>query len=320
MAQLTPGDVYVDALLTNISIAQFNDPAGYIARQIAPVVPVQQQAGLYASYDQSPWFRNDAKVRAPGTRSEGGGWSVNNTNTYYCGRISRRVEIDDDTRGNAGAPFMLDQEATSLVTDKVNLYHEIAWASTNFTTSVWGGDQTGGSNFTQWSDYANSAPLTDIDTYADNIDARVAREPNTLAMGKQVWMKLKRHPDIIDLIKYTQRGQVTIDLFAALVEIPRVLVGKAIYTASPEGTAEASVTYSRIWGKNVLLAYVAERPSLMAPSASYTFTWSRVPNSVIYIKRMRDEEREVDIIESNSYFDFKVTSSRAGEFLSGAVA
>lgn len=323
MAQTTPRDLHVDTLLTNVSIAQYNAPSRYIARQIAPEVTVKKQSDIYTVYDQSHWFRNEARVRAPGTLSQRGGWAVTNTNTYYAKRVSYGHEISDEERDNSDAPFNMDSEATAFVTDKIMMHHEIAWASTNFTTSVWGADRTGaasGGDFVYWSDYGGSSPLNDIDTYADNVDARIANDPNVLVLGKQVWQKVKRHPDVIDLIKYTQRGQLTLDLFASLIEIPKVLVGRAIYTASPEGTAEASVTYTRIWGKHALLLYVAERPSLMTPSASYTFTWGRVPNSPLYIKRMREEQREVDIIEANSYFDFKVTAARAGEFLNGAVA
>jgi hypothetical protein len=320
MAQATPRDLHVDGLLTNISLGAYNAPSRYIAREIAPVVPVAKQSDIVPKYDQSHWFRNEARPRAPGEASHRGGWATDLTNTYYAKRVSYGHEISDDERSNSDAPFDQDRDATLFVTDKIMMHHEIAWASTNFTTSVWGADRVGGSDFTVWSDYANSSPLTDIDTFGDNVDARIAMDPNTFVMGKQVWMKLKRHPDVIDLIKYTQRGQLTLDLFAALIEIPRVLVGKAIYTASPEGTAEASVSYSRIWGKHALLLFRPDAPSLMTPAATYTFTWRRVPNSLVYIKRMRDEEREVDIIEANTYFDFKVTSARAGEFLSGAVA
>ncbi len=320
MAKTTPRDLHVDQLLTQLSIAAYNEPGSYIARQIAPIVPVQKQSDIYPVYDQSHWFRNEAAPRAPGTKSQRGGWTVDNTNTYYARRWSYGHEISDEERDNADAPFNLDSEATMFVTDKIQLLHELSWAGACFTTGVWTGDKAGGTDFTQWSDYAASQPLSDFDTYSDGVDARIARDPNTLVLGKPVWMKLKRHPEIIDLIKYTQRGQLTIDLFAALIEMPRVLVGRALYTASPEGTAEASVTYTRVWGKHALLAYVPERPSLMTPAASYTFTWQRVPQSDLYIKRMRDEEREVDIIEASTYFDFKVTSARAGQFLQNAVA
>ena len=49
------------------------------------------------------------------------------------------------------------------------------------------------------------------------------------------------------------------------VLIDKYLVGRSIYTTSPEGTAESSVTYTRIWGKNALMLFTPDQPALMTP-------------------------------------------------------
>jgi hypothetical protein len=214
----------------------------------------------------------------------------------------------------------MDRDGTLFATDKVFLRRELAFVSAAFAASVWTTDKTGGVDFTQWSDYAASTPLQDITTYCDDVEGLTARMPNAGVLSKQVWSQLKWHPDVIDTIKYTQRAQMTLDIFSALVEIPGIKVGRGIYTTTVEGTAEASVTYSRIWGKHALFLYVPPAPSLFTPAAGYTITWARVPNSVQYIKQMRDEDREVDVLECNSYFTHKVTSARSGAFLASAVA
>ena len=313
----TSKDVHVDQLLTGVSVAYNN--AGYIADQIFPIVPVDKQSDKYLVYDKSHWFRNEARIRAPGTRSERGGWSYS-TDTFFCDRFSYGHEIYDEERDNADNNFQLDSDAAEFATDKILMQREVAFAAGFFTTSVWGTDKAGGTDFTKWSDYATSTPLVDVSAWVDSIEAGIGREPNRLVMGKQVWTSLKWHPDLIDTIKYTQRAQMSLELAASLFEIENILIGRAIYTTSPEGTAEASVTYSRIWGKNALLIYVPSVPSLRTPAAGYTFTWRRVPNSLRYIKRMRDEEREADIIEANAYYDHKVTGASAGLFASAAVA
>jgi hypothetical protein len=59
---------------------------------------------------------------------------------------------------------------------------------------------------------------------------------------------------------------------------------------------------------------------LATPASGYTLTWARVPNSLNFVKRYRDEQSEVDIFEANSYFDQRALVTRAGLFLSGAVA
>lgn len=314
----TARDLHVDSLLTNISIA-YRNPT-YIADTIFPLVTVMKQSDIAPKYDQSHWFRNGAKMRAPGTKSQGGGWTVDTSDTYFAARRSFRVEIADDDRDNTDQPFDLDRDGTEFVTDKMQLAREVAFATDFFKTGVWGDDDTGGTDFTQWSDYASSSPLVDITRYQDAVEGRIGREPNKLVLGKQVWSSLKWHPDLIDTIKHTQTAMMTVNLAAALMELESIMIGRAIVTNDEEGTAEASVTYTRVWGKNALLLYVPDRPSLMTPAAGYTFVWQRVAAALQYIKRMRDEEREVDIIEGNGYFDQKATATKAGQFLASAVA
>lgn len=315
--QYTGQDLYIDSYLTNISLAYHNN--GYIADMIAPIVPVMKQSGLMPVYDQSHWFRDEAKIRAPGTKSQRGGFTMSDA-TYYCHRYSYGHEIPDEYRDNADSVFSLDRTATEFVTDKMQMRREVSLAAEVFTTGVWGNDDAGGTDFVRWDDYAGSDPLVVLGDYADSLESGIGREPNTLVMGKQAWLKLKWHPDLIDNIKYTQSGQFTTEMFASLIGIERILIGRAIYTTTPEGTAEASVTYSRIWGKKALMLYVPPSPSLLEPASMYTFTWNRVPNSLQYIRRLRDDEREVDIIEANTYYDHKVTGAKAGIFLDTVVS
>lgn len=315
MAEVTSRDLHVDQLLTNMSIGYSNEV--YIADQIAPIVPVRKQSDIIPKYDQSHWFRNQAAIRAPGTLSERGGFTVDTTEHYYCTRYSYGFEIPDETRDNTDAPYDLDRDGTAFVTDRLMMCREQSWATKYFRTGIWGADVTPNP---LWSTYGTSTPLVDITNYEDAIEGRIARMPNTMVLGKQVFSVLKWHPNVMDTIKYVQRAVVSTDLFASLLDLERVLIGRAIYTTSPEGTAEASVVYSRIWGKNALLLYVTPRPSLMMPAATYTFTWQRVPNSLQYFTRKRNDEREVDILEGNTYFDQHVTSNRAGQFINAPVA
>jgi hypothetical protein len=318
MPQPTSRDLHVDTLLTDISIA-YRNPA-YIADAIFPVLPVNKRSDKIPAYNQSFWYRDDARLRAPGTKSRGGGFTVDTSATYYCDRFSRRFEIPDEVRDNADAPFNLDADATRFVTDKALMRREVAFATDFFTTGKWTTDKTGGTDFTKWSTYGTSTPIQDMDAYKDVVEGLIGVEPNKLIFGKAVYLQLKNHPDLIDRIKYTQRAQVTEELIASLMEFPQLLVGRSIYTTTVEGTAEASVSYSRIWGKNALMVYVPASPSLLTPAAGYTFLWKAVGNAPQYIKRMRDEEREIDIVEVNSFFDQKITAARAGLFLSAAVA
>jgi hypothetical protein len=316
-------DLHVNKLLTELSIGYMN--ADYIAARLFPIVYVGFKSDNYVSYDQSHWFRDEAEVRAPGTVAVEGGWNVTTTNTYNCVNFAYRHAIPDELRANADSVFNLDREATAFVTDKIQMRWERAWATDFFNTSKWGTDKTGGSDFTKFSDYGASSPIQTLRTYARTVRQSIARRPNVLVMGEFGFDVLSDHPDFIERIKGAASpgspAIVTRQLLAGVLGLERIEVGSSMYTATAEGTAESSVTYSDIFDDDALLMYVTNSPSIMTPSAGYTFVWStpggaRTP---LYIRTYRDDEARKDLVEGNTYFDQVITSSKAGLFLSDMV-
>lgn len=318
MPQPTASGVHVNQLLTNISIGYPN--ADYFADQLFPIIPVQNQSNVYASYDKSFWFRDDAKLRAPGTIPQVAGYNVTLTNSYTCVEYALSKSIPDEVRANADAPINLDREAVQFVTDKCRMRRENSFVTDFFTTSVWDADKTGGTDFTVWSNYSASSPLIDMDAFKDVIEGKIAKEPKHFICGKQVYLQLKNHPDVLDAIKYTSKAVGSEELIASLMGLDAFFVGRSIVTTTPEGTAEASVSYSRIWGKHGLLLYRPNTASLMTPSAGYTFVWNLVPNAIEFISRERDDRARTDFITGHTFFDQKATATQAGLFVSGAVA
>jgi hypothetical protein len=313
MAEISTHDVYVDTLLTAISIGYSNPD--YIAPQIAPMVPVPRPTGLIPTYMQSDWFRNNAHRRGTGTMSRRGSFNLGQ-DTYNVKRDSFGFELADEVRDATVEPYNMDRDGTIFATDKVLMSQELDFATNLFTTGVW----TDAAGYVQFSDYGASIPLVVLTQALDNIESRVGREGNTVIMGKQVFTALRWHPDLLDTIKYTQRAILTQDLVASLFGIDRLLIGRGIYTASPEGTPEASVVYQRIWGKHMLVLYNPPAPSLITPASVYNFVWNRVPNAGIYMRRFREESRELDVLEANGYHDYHVTSARSAEFYANIVA
>ncbi len=125
-------DLHVDQLLSNLSIA-YRNPM-YVADQIFPIVPVAKQSNIIPKYNQSFWFRDAATLRAPGSKSIGGGFTVDNTDTYFCPRYSFRFEIPDELRDNADEPYNLDRDGAEFVADKILMRREVNYAGAFFTT------------------------------------------------------------------------------------------------------------------------------------------------------------------------------------------
>jgi hypothetical protein len=145
-------------------------------------------------------------------------------------------------------------------------------------------------------------------------------EANTLVLGYETFRQLKNHPDLVDRIKYTSSQTITTDMLAAMFDIPRVMVAKAVKATNNEGAAEA---YSFAYGKGALLTHVAPNPGLMTPSAGYTFSWTGVSGGLgqtIGTSQFRMESIKSDRIEAEMAFDNKVIAADLGYFWSTIVA
>ncbi len=319
MGQPTQGAVHVDVPLTNLSTAYLQSQDAFIASKVFPIVPVQKQTDKFYTYTKNDWFRDEAQLRADATESAGSGYGLS-TSTYSCDVYAMHKDIGYQTRANADSQINLDRDATEFVTQRLLLKQEIQFVTDFFTTSVWGTDST---PTNLWSDFTNSDPIEDIETGKEAILSVTGQMPNTLVLGYQVYRKLKNHPDIIDRIKYTSGvtgRMVTPELLAAMFDVDRVLVARAIKATNNEGETAA---YSFTHGKHALLAHVAPSPGLLTPSAGYMFSWQGVSDGLgadIGIRRIDMPTKRAERIEGEVAFDNRVVGSDLGYFFSGAVA
>lgn len=325
MAEPLAGDLHVDGLLSEISIAFMNQEEDYVADKAFPLVYVNKQSDKYVVYDNG-WFQadeGDSLRRSPGTAAQEAGYAVTTSNSYFCDPYAVAKAIPDEDRANADSPFDLDREATLLVTQLIMIRREMAFAADFMITGVWATDRTGTTNFVKWDDYGASDPFVDIENGLRQIYLDISRNPTKLVMGDIVWRRLRHHPDFLDRIKYTgtqgNPAQVNANLLAQLLDIDEVLVGRATRRSSTEG---ATVTKARILDDDALLLYTPRTPGLYAPAGGYTFVWGKVMGGARVpqvIRRLREERPMRDVVECHTYFDQKATATAGGYFFSDAV-
>lgn len=118
----------------------------------------------------------------------------------------------------------------------------------------------------QWSDYANSDPVTAILTA---LDAPIMR-PNVMTIGRAAWTKLILHPKVIDYVngKGGTTGGVTREQLAAALELDEIQVGEAFVNTAKKGQA---ASFQRAWGKHCALTY-REVPTDVSRSTTWGFT------------------------------------------------
>ena len=302
--------VKFDELLTNISLQFAAAPEGYLADKVLPPVPVAKESAAFWVYDKSRLDAPDSK-RAPRSQYNRVDWNVT-TDTYLAEQYGLEGEIDDEERKNAASPLDLDVDTTEIVTDMVlnnrekrvaDLVLNPAVITQNITLA--GGDQ--------WSDYDNSDPLDDAKTARTSIYMGApGYGPNTMLMGYSTFEALKLHPDIKEIVKYTERAIITRQILAAVFEVDEVLVGKVIRRISKEGAVDA---FTDVWGKSVLFFYRENRPSLKRASFGY-----QMRTNELRVFRYREDKRDTDVIRVSEKQDEKIVSSSLGYLIKDAVA
>lgn len=330
MPQPSYSQVHVDRPLTTISTAYIQAADAFVSDKCFPPVPVQKQSDLYFVYSKNDFQRSVASVRAPGTESAGGGYSLS-TASYSCLPIAVHKDVDEQTRANSDDPLNADRDATIWVSHQMLLRREIDWAGKYFTTGVWSNtDQTGvasdspGSNeFEQW-DRTGSVPVENISARQAAILDATGFLPNCLVVSWSVYRTLKNHAEMLDRIKYNFPGaepaKVTAQMIASVLDLDRVLVAKSVRNTSLEGNATQSV--SAILGKGALLCYCPAGPGLLVPSAGYTFAWTGLLGAGAIgarIKRIPMLHLEADRIEAEMAYDQKVVAADLGVFFDACI-
>lgn len=314
--QPTPQDVHIDAALTDFSVAYFQDDMNFVWRQAFPIKPVTHMTNKFFIFNKNDFNRDDSvKARAPGEGAPRSGFTLS-TDTYDATAWWTEVPLSDMVVKNSDPSIRLDEAATRLVTQRMQIRGERLFATKFFTSGIWATDVTPGN---LWDDYA-SDPQKDIDTGRTTILQQTGREPNKLIVGYKVHNALKRHPLIKDMYKYTSSKSITADMIAAAFELESYVIAKASYATNEEGAAGA---YSFIAGNHALLVYADGSPSIMEPCAGAIFAWTEltaVNNAGIAVDSYYDQKTKEDVVRGQFAFDMKATGTDLGYFFASVVS
>jgi len=264
----TGRDLHIDTPLTNMVIGF--EPQGFVVQNIFPSVAVKKQSDVYYKWEKGDFFRIPDTLRAPKTKGRSVVFNVS-SDTYYAPNYALVHEEAFEDMGNADQVLKGRQKRVRALKNLLYLDWENRVASM-LTSGSNLGSYTTLSGTSQWSDYANSDPVNDIETGKEAIRSTTGLDTNLIIVGHTAHRKLIHHPDILDRIKYVQKGVVTADVLAAVFDVERYVVGKTIKNTGSEGLTDS---FSDVWGDNVVLAHVTNGPDPDGkdPSLGYSFRW-----------------------------------------------
>jgi len=266
-----------------------------IGLQIMPPFAVDEQSSGFPVIPAKALLAVEDTSRAPRGQYNRGDWE------YEEGKYATRENgweepIDDRERKlfERRAPGQGDFIATRRAMGIIVRNQERRVAGKLFNAS----------NFTahavtnEWDDPANATPIDDVTTGKLAFREQCGMLPNGLVMSYTTLERLRRVAQIVDLLKFTFPGidinSVGAAEVARIFNVPRVLVGGAIYDSAGKGLP---VNVTDIWDNEyaALVRIATERVDLLEPCVGRTFIWTEDSAAEPIVEQYRDETRRSDV-------------------------
>ena len=332
-ADIAKGAFRPHTALSNMALAYFQSDANSFAKTMFPICPVTLSSDNYYIFDKEDllrdnWHRKPAYGKVdPAVLSE-------HIETYACQVDQMIMGIDqirqtDLTRRMGPRTADPKQQRTKTMAGQANIHQDRIFANKYFKSGVWKQEFSGvdtttptDKQFIKFSN-GNSDPVAFVDEKKTAIHGETGRMPNRLALGVNVFNALKKHPAILERVKYggstANPASVTLNVLAQLFEVDRVTVPLSIMNKAELGQ-EADMEY--IGDPNAfLLAYATDTPSIEEPSAGYIFTWDMLGNGNIFpvLNYLGENGTHSEFIEGLMAMDMKKTADDLAMFFKDAV-
>lgn len=298
-------------ILTTTAVKFMQNAKEFAGSALFPTFLTGERAANYYVFDRENFVNVPKNIqRAPGSaykRTQ----MVLSDDSYSCKNYGVEEPIDDSEKANYASALDADKSASARATSIVALNHELRCYDKATSAAV-----PSSTPSTKW-DQAGATPIADIDAAREIIHTNCGMDANTLVMSRDVFNVLKERADILDKIKYTQKGIITADLLAAVFGVDRVVVAGAQINTAPEGQTMA---VSKIWGDSVVLAHVNTAQDLKAPNFGRTFNWAKESGTNgIQIKSYREDNIDSDIHRACQHTDEKLIGAECGYHLSSVL-
>lgn len=301
------GNVHVDVVLTNISVAWPNE--GLVGEVLFPVVPVAKQSNKYYIYNgREGWYPALDDSRSPGAEANEITGMAMSVDTYYAQEHALQLAITDEERENADTPLNPDVDGTEMITSRVALgkeyriYQRAAIATTYnpaLTVDLIAGATGYGPT---WDSSATATPIKDIRTAMRQIHKLSFLQPNQAVISYKVMSALEDSQDLINRIQFVERAILTPDLVESLLGLTNVVVPGFGFASNNPGQ---TLTLQYLWNVEVVLAFNPPRPGLKTPAYGYEFAWGFGGGMDRTVDRWREERRASDIVRLRCRYDLK---------------
>ncbi len=267
----------VDPVLSALALGYSN--AEFIGHHLLPFVEVEKEGGKIPKFGKDAFkiYKTERALRAASNQIV-----PDEPDDVTVVLTEHDLEFPIDYREDAEAAYPLQSYATYRVTEGIRIRHEKMVADlVQNPASYPAGNKialSGGDVFTA----ATSDPEGVIDDARAAVRAKIAKEPNTMAIGYKTWRALKRHPKLRAILSDTRPRLVQLADLREIFEVDNIVVGRGVYASDAGATND-------LWGNTLVLAYVppgtpaqaGDAPVRTAYDPSFGYTLRKKGNPVV---------------------------------------
>jgi hypothetical protein len=309
------GGVHLNVPLSNLAVLYRPLESGFIANEVAPILPVNHESDAYYVFTQGDFYATDVDDLVPDRTEPREIEFSHTTATYQARRRELAWSVSDRERKNADDQLNLERNKQNGTLGRLMLKREVRVAALLRKTTNGGSLTLGANAGNKWDNAATTYQqiYTDIVTGITAMRQAIGLRPNTIVnpaavaegMGKSLVFTSAGGPQAVydgnpdNMPLYTQYPLLPRVLWGM-----RVLVPGVIQNTATEGQ---TASYADIWSEQVRLLYVNPAPSIETPSVAYTFR-----SEELTTRYERREGRRIDWYATGQTIDERVVAASAG--------
>lgn len=303
-----------DRLLGGVSNMLIVD--GLIADLVLPLVSVKEKTGKLGKYG-----KGHLRIEHSFAGGEGAYRRVNSvtrsTNSYDVESHGLEALVTEDDYRNVQEPFKAEEDHVIALTHHILLGKEKALADSLTDTAVLTQNTTL-SGTAQWSDYANSDPLSNFKTARKTVRDGCGMPANVAVMDWEVANTLAYSPQILDALGFTQNraGQLSEPELAKALGVERLYIAKGVYNSAKEGQTDS---VAAIWGKHTVFAYIPSAAGLYQQSLGYRIALEGQGTRRVFKSPEFNPPNSTKVLVDDSY-DFLLSDVTCAYLLKSVIA
>ena len=299
-------DLRINAYLSEVARGYCNN--SFIAENLFPIIDSEKEKidifqfnkEAFQLYDTERAIRANSNVISPKGFSK-------HTATLTEHDLAYPIDYREEDEAEK---VKLQLHATNVVTEGLKLKLEkqcadLAQDPKNYATE----NKIALSGTSQFTNEA-SDPIKVVNEGKDAVCGKIGKDPNTLVMGQEVWQALKQNSNLKKLIASSSNKIITLDLLKEFFEIENIVIGRSIY-------ADANNNFARVWGNNIILAYVPKLTSRTEYDPSFGYTVRK--KDALQIDEYQKEGNKVKYIRATDIYTPFLVGAEAGYLISNAV-